>query len=58
MANKMYKVTAEKINLTVCKGSIVSVDARQFELAKNYLVPISAKKAETELKEGNTNKRK
>lgn len=49
MAQK-YEVIADRISLVVEKGSVVSVDAKQFELAEKYLKPIG-NKANVETKE-------
>lgn len=40
------EVIAERVTLTVCKGSIVNLDDVQAELARSLVKPVSEAKAE------------
>lgn len=40
---KKCEVIAERVSLVVSKGSVVFVDDRQFEIAKQFLKPMEAK---------------
>lgn len=47
---RQCEVLADKISITVNKGSIVNVDDLQYELARKHLKPIESKKAEAKEK--------
>lgn len=41
---KKCEVIVDRVSLVVCKGSIVEVEDRQFEIARKFLKPIDEKK--------------
>lgn len=43
---KKCEVLSDRVSLIVGKGSIVLLDERQFELARRFVKPIEAEKAE------------
>ena len=43
---KKCEVIAERVSLVVSKGSVVIVDDRQFEIAKQFLKPLNEAKVE------------
>lgn len=43
---KKCEVIAERVSLVVAKGSVVFVDDRQFEIAKQFLKPLNEAKVE------------
>lgn len=43
---KKCEVLVDRVSLVVGKGSIVLVDDKQFELARNFLKPVDMPKAE------------
>lgn len=42
------EVLVDKVSLVVCKGSIVYVDEKQFELARHLIKPVDMPKAEVQ----------
>ena len=42
------EVLVDKVSLVVCKGSIVYVDEKQFELARHLIKPVDMPKAEAQ----------
>ena len=43
MANKKYEVLVDRISLVVGKGSIVTVDERQYEVARPFLKEVGTR---------------
>ena len=48
---KKCEVVVDRCSLVVGKGSIVFVDDRQFELARNFIKPVDMPKAKVEVEE-------
>lgn len=50
MANKKYEVLVDRISLVVGKGSIVTVDERQYEVARPFLKEVGTRETNIENK--------
>lgn len=48
---KKCEILADRVSLVVGKGSVVFVDEKQFELARNFLKPVDMDMPKAEVKE-------